>query len=652
MPSSLTWLKPPSRALVVGINEYDDPYISDLRGCVGDAREVATFLREAGMLSAHIRLLTSPPEGEGEQRATRAAIVAGIREFLGSTPSGEEALLYYSGHGSTTLLDPALQTAKRLGEPVAHTDEEVRKGVEEAKKNEAKGLGETFVPADARVGGVLELLDLELRYLLAELVAKGIRVTLIADSCYAGGIVRSDKDEVPDPTIPVARLTGRDRVKRTLASLLEGAISQEKLDRLVEENLPLALIAGSLPSQQSFERTREDGAIRGVMTSTLLEILRSANGPLSYRELGRALRSRVVSGRDAQRQYPHINSTWNRYLFSDEEENRTRPLFVVQELTETGIRLDGGEVEGVEVGSELTCFADWTLSQPHGRWRVTQTTASSADAVPLEGALPPRPGQPLQLEHVPSRPTLYFHPSATHVGNGWRNRESGSLPFLVEVYRAPADYIVQAEGDRWVTRRRNGEEVAPLSLPRNVRSHTDIALRLDQVACYERFIAQQSPVENALPRSSEGYVGGVELKVAQVDLRGTLSALVAGAEVVSLTKGARVAITVHNHSADKRYVYVYRLDPERYVAQRVWPTDATAELQWDQANTTYWEDRKWEGGLLRFKLIVSSEPLEMEIWPCGQAANWRGGSKETLRVLAEREQGRGIADIEVGKPPV
>lgn len=622
MPSSLSWLKPPSRALVVGINQYDDRAISPLNGCVRDAREMVTFLHEIGMSPPHIRLLTSPAEGEGEQRATRAAMIAGIREFLGSTPAGEEALFYYSGHGSTTNLDASVQFGKTKGE--------------------------TFVPADARVGDVLDILNLELTYLLAELVAKGIRVTVIADSCHSGGVFRSDRVVAPDPTVPVARLTGQGRVKRTLESLLDGGLQQEEVARLVETALPTALIAGSLPDQQSFERAEPGGAIRGVMTSTLLEVLRSANGPLSYRELGRSLRSSIVPGRDAKRQYPSVSSSWNRYLFSDKEEDRTRPIFVVQEMTETGIRLDGGEIEGVEVESELTCFTDWTLEQPHGRWRVTRTTATHADAVALEGAPLPRPGQPLQLDQVPNRPTVYFHPSADRVAAGWRDRESKGSPFLVEVYSAPADYIVQAENGRWVTRRRSGEEVSFLNWPRDARGHTEVAFRLDQVACYERFTTQQSPSGNALSLSPQGFLGGVELKL-EATQSGT--PLTAAPGALPLASGARVAITVHNHSESKRYAYVYRLEPERYLVQRVWPTANNAELKWNDAPTAYWEGRDWKGGLLRFKLIVSSEPLEMGVWPCGDNKERRGGSPQTVRALDSREEGWGIAYVEVGLPP-
>ena len=61
MSTTLSWLQPPSRALIVGINKYENESISNLQGCIRDALDVATFLfADLGMPANQIRLLTSP----------------------------------------------------------------------------------------------------------------------------------------------------------------------------------------------------------------------------------------------------------------------------------------------------------------------------------------------------------------------------------------------------------------------------------------------------------------------------------------------------------------------------------------------------------------------------------------------------------------
>ncbi len=82
--------------------------IRNLVGCVPDALAMVALLRERfGLDPQRIRLLTSPVVDGAAARANRAAIIAGFRDFLAAATAGEEVLFYYSGHGSTTSLDPA-----------------------------------------------------------------------------------------------------------------------------------------------------------------------------------------------------------------------------------------------------------------------------------------------------------------------------------------------------------------------------------------------------------------------------------------------------------------------------------------------------------------------------------------------------------------
>ena len=88
-------------ALLVGIDEYEA--VNNLRGCVNDIADVREFL------AARI--------GDGNTlecqtlingAATRAAVIDGIRSHLGRAGAGDEALLWFCGHGSIAPLPPEI----------------------------------------------------------------------------------------------------------------------------------------------------------------------------------------------------------------------------------------------------------------------------------------------------------------------------------------------------------------------------------------------------------------------------------------------------------------------------------------------------------------------------------------------------------------
>lgn len=84
------------RALLVGINEYDDPRINSLSGCVPDAEEMAKVLARNGdgSLNFDCRLMTSP----GPERITRGALRQKWRELFQDFTG--DVLFYFSGHGT------------------------------------------------------------------------------------------------------------------------------------------------------------------------------------------------------------------------------------------------------------------------------------------------------------------------------------------------------------------------------------------------------------------------------------------------------------------------------------------------------------------------------------------------------------------------
>ncbi|MBA3530721.1 MAG: caspase family protein [Ardenticatenales bacterium] len=645
----------PARALIVGINEYDAAHIADLRGCVGDATAVAAFLQaQYRMAESHIRLLTAPATPP-TQKATRAAIISGFRDFLlKELKAGEEGLFYYSGHGSTTALDVAI-------------------GFGDAR-------GETLVPADARTGEVLDLLDRELRCLIAELIDKGVRLTVILDSCHSAGATRTGNQstrEQPEPQAPVARLTGDGNARRrTLQTVLDGTVTLERLSEHYGKVFTgYTLLAGSLGTQLSYEipRPGPDGKTewRGAMTTALLEVLARAGGPMSYQELARAVRGRLPDHPQKENQYPELSGDHERQLFSKERLPRPLPLFSIQQVEENAIIFDGGSLDGIEVGSVLTAFTDWSLKQPRGQWTVTECWLRKARAVPVEANTEMlEPGQPLQLAALAKRPTLYFGPGAEKVREEWYKlflslseqqafrkareeaprttielflrREVEGSPFLLET-RELGDYNILQEGESWLAKTRDGKELEGLRYP--LKEPYTVARLLNRIICYDLHQRKPSAIERLAIPIGTGEGMGLRLAAKALPWTRTEIPLTFGAAALPLRKNDRIEFTLHNRGTQALFVILYRLYPKEHALERLWPRDGTSQLVVDASSAFVWESR--QEGVLHLQLLASSQPLDSQVWPCGQATVQR--DFDVVKPVSSKREGWNVEWFTLGR---
>ncbi len=161
---------PKKLALLVGIDDYPEG-VGDLRGCVNDVRLVGRLLEQRfGFAPQAIEYL------ENEQ-ATHERIVRAFCEHLieGAGP-GTEVLFWFSGHGSRVPDIGAVDGAER------------------------EGRDSSLVAWDSRGGdldGAYDLVDDELRALVAELVRRRARTTVVTDACHsATGLRGADDQEV------------------------------------------------------------------------------------------------------------------------------------------------------------------------------------------------------------------------------------------------------------------------------------------------------------------------------------------------------------------------------------------------------------------------------------------------------------------------
>lgn len=137
-------------ALCIGINDYPGTDM-DLKGCVNDANDWADELGRRGY--AVTRML--------DARATKAAMVEGMRSLIGAAGFGDTVVITFSGHGT--------YAPDRDGD-------------------EADRLDEALCPYDIATGGGA-LIDDELRALFAARKG-GVKLVLISDSCHSGTVNR------------------------------------------------------------------------------------------------------------------------------------------------------------------------------------------------------------------------------------------------------------------------------------------------------------------------------------------------------------------------------------------------------------------------------------------------------------------------------
>ncbi len=144
-----------TRAVVVGISDYQDPQIIDLSYADLDADSFAVFLKSksGGLVQdQHIQLLTN-------QEATMARIQSALEWLLKNTEKEDQAIIYFSGHGDV-----------------------------ETKNDQEKGyiLAYDTPKNNYRLNAVdLDWLN---RDIIGKLSEKGAKVIVITDACHSGSL--------------------------------------------------------------------------------------------------------------------------------------------------------------------------------------------------------------------------------------------------------------------------------------------------------------------------------------------------------------------------------------------------------------------------------------------------------------------------------
>jgi hypothetical protein len=230
------------RAVLIGINAYEDPAVSDLAGCVNDIDLVAdTLTKTFGFDESDLTRLVDPNN-------TRAEIFAALDELVDATGDGDVALVYYSGHGS--------------------------QAPDDSGDEDAAGYDETIVPSDSgRSDGfpVRDIIDDELNSYVTALAGKTEQATFIFDSCHSGSVDRDALPRVGEKVTSIRAIVPADsppegeRHIRPEAAEHHGARGATG----ILEQGGYVLIAGCKDEQTSKETTFE-GRRHGALTYFLM----------------------------------------------------------------------------------------------------------------------------------------------------------------------------------------------------------------------------------------------------------------------------------------------------------------------------------------------------------------------------------------------
>jgi hypothetical protein len=248
------------RALCVGINHY--PIVgADLRGCVNDANGWASlFTDHFDFASADIRMLT-------DDQATKANILAALKDLLAGARYGDVLAFTNSSHGSY---------------------------VPDTSGDETDRYDEVICPFDIRDN---PLVDDELRELFGD-IPRGVRLTMVSDSCHSGSMTRVIPSEVfpglsfrddrrPRFLSPLMwAVPGKRGAKRARDVVLPDALASTPTRKVTypQSSMHHLLLSGCKDTEVSYD-ANISADFHGAMTYFSLKAIADAGYSITYRDL-------------------------------------------------------------------------------------------------------------------------------------------------------------------------------------------------------------------------------------------------------------------------------------------------------------------------------------------------------------------------------
>lgn len=308
-------------ALLVGVGDYAAEKIRDLKGPPNDVasmRKLITNPEGYGFPEANVCVLTG-------NKATKSAVLeAWDAALVARAQPGDSVLFYFAGHGS--------QAPDQNGD-------------------EPDEMDETLMFYDARTASRGEMLDDEMNGLLARLYQKTENVTVILDSCNAGTASRDVSEGV------------MERFVDPPDEPLDGPAGGDGGEGWRPESMPnLVLLSAARDGSSALEKKG-----RGVFTQSLVQVLASAEGAMTYAQVARKV---PLSMAGVSRQIPEFRGALTR-LALDSSAPRRPFGWEVTKVEGPRVELAGVPMPGFSAGTVLLLYAGSadasTLADPKQR---------------------------------------------------------------------------------------------------------------------------------------------------------------------------------------------------------------------------------------------------------------------------------------------
>ncbi|KAJ6579078.1 caspase domain-containing protein [Mycena vulgaris] len=334
-------------ALIIGIDRYANSDLPPLKGCVNDAEAFRDYLTGALLVpntKGHIKMLTN-------EQAKRAQILqtfdehliqnSRIRDVDSTGSAGDTIIFFFAGHGS-------------------RPESTVRGAVDS-------------IPRGRPVYGIPHRTVNNLLRRLAE--RKGNNITVILDTCFSGGLTRTDrsvprcfKSAFPIPAdLDIDLFPGADLPSAR-------AMAQEAPDGRYRRMASHVLLSACSDSQSAHE-TKSNGKWRGRFSESLERNLKSAPLPsTTYSDI--IERVGKWPAQDPQVEGEHKG----RLLFNSTYPSRTHQSWTVLPSGSSSpgyIRVDVGSVRGVLPGTEFV--VEDSANNPVGLFRAVDVSLDSSE---------------------------------------------------------------------------------------------------------------------------------------------------------------------------------------------------------------------------------------------------------------------------------
>jgi len=309
----------------------------------------------------------APPEPP-ERRPTYENIIAAFKHLTEKADPGDHVYVHYSGHGgrTTTLL------------PQVKGDH---------------GIDEALVPVDIGNSTARYLRDVELAKLLQDMVNKGLRITMVLDSCHSGGATRGPDSAIRGVAFidrterPSESLVGNPEEIRSAWEVQAGPNATRSLTSATRP-AEYVLLAACRPSEVANEYAFDGRQRNGALTYWLLDTWKQ-QGPAPTFQM---IHDRVVA--KIHENFPAQTSVLigdpGRVAFQD---LRIEPAFTIPvaavNLGAKQITLSAGLSAGLAKGAEFVIHprteTDLSRLDTRKAWvRLTKVRDSESDAEIVE----------------------------------------------------------------------------------------------------------------------------------------------------------------------------------------------------------------------------------------------------------------------------